>query len=134
MATPDYDASLTSTEANRRELGERIREAMRQKRWRQTDLVTASGLDKAAVSRIVTGRRVPGPDALAAISRALDCTEDDLLPGITALRAGRDPTRPLTYFRAISTRSGRVLVEMRREVDARTALEVQRLVEEGAGK
>jgi len=132
MPTHGFDACMMTAEACRRELGERVRESLAAAGWRQADLAAAAGLQKSVVSRVAAGRRIPREDTLRAICAALGRSEDDLLPGIAARREGGGRARSADVVRTTATRPGRVLVEVRREVDARTALEIQRLAEEGA--
>ena len=68
-----------------RELGQRIADARRAKRWTQSELAGRVGLDQAAVSRIETGARTVSSLELAELAEALDVSVLDLL------RAGQRP-------------------------------------------
>lgn len=67
------------------ELGQRIADARRAKRWTQGELAGRVGLDQAAVSRIETGSRTVSSLELAELAEALDVSVLDLL------RAGQRP-------------------------------------------
>ena len=62
-------------------VGARIRSALRFRGITQRELADRVGLTEAAISRYVTGGRVPAPKYLSRISRALDIPYDHLLHG-----------------------------------------------------
>ena len=67
------------------ELGQRIADARRARRWTQGELAERIGLDQTAVSRIETGARAVGSLELAELAEALQVSVLDLL------RAGQRP-------------------------------------------
>lgn len=60
----------------------RIYEIRMRRAWSQTELAERSGLSQNAISNYESGERQAGSAALAALSRALDCSADYLL-GLT---------------------------------------------------
>lgn len=64
--------------AQRKQLGERIAQARKDRRWKQKELAAAVHVEPTTVSRWETGRHAPDIDVLEQVARALD--------------------RPLSYF------------------------------------
>lgn len=60
-------------------IGQRVRAARERKDWRQEDLARESGLARANVARLETGRVVPKLPTLERVARALGLRADDLL-------------------------------------------------------
>lgn len=56
----------------RKELGQRIADARRSKRWKQKELAAAVHVEPTTVSRWETGRHAPDLDVLEAIARVTD--------------------------------------------------------------
>lgn len=59
-------------------IGQRVRAARERKNWRQEDLALESGLARANVARLETGRVVPKLPTLERVARALGLQTDDL--------------------------------------------------------
>ena len=86
----DYDPSVGYPPAHlRAELGRRIQSRMQAKGWTQSELARQSEMGRDSVSSYVRGRSMPGPLHLSRIAKALDCTTEDLLPGLTAATSAR---------------------------------------------
>lgn len=62
-----------------RAIGQRVRAARERKDWRQEDLARESGLARANVARLETGRVVPKLPTLERVAAALGLRTDDLL-------------------------------------------------------
>lgn len=60
-------------------IGQRVRAARERKDWRQEDLARESGIARANVARLETGRVVPKLPTLERVARALGLRADDLL-------------------------------------------------------
>lgn len=60
-------------------IGQRVRAARERKDWRQEDLARESGLARANVARLESGRTVPKLPTLERVARALGLRTDDLL-------------------------------------------------------
>ena len=61
------------------EIGKKIQEMLEIKGMSRKELAEASGLTEAAISRYITGSRVPKSISLSAIAKALDVSSDELL-------------------------------------------------------
>lgn len=64
-------------------LGGRIQELLDARNMSRKDLAEASGLTEAAISRYITGARVPKSISLSAIAKALNVTSDELLDNVS---------------------------------------------------
>ncbi len=64
------------------EVGERIHRLLESKGMSRKELAELSGLTEAAISRYITGSRVPKTISLSAIAKALDVSSDELLGNI----------------------------------------------------
>jgi len=94
-----------------------------EKRWRQADLVRASGVDKNTISTFMTGKSKPSPVTLAKIETALGLTPGTLADiGEEDLRAARvaeqqrldDPTLREASDEQLLAELGWRLVQLRR--------------------
>ncbi len=65
-----------------KQLGERIRELRKQRRWRQIDLAEQSGVHEVHISDLERGAREAGIKTLAEIAQALDTDVSSLLKGL----------------------------------------------------
>lgn len=54
---------------------QRLSEAMAHKGWKQSELVRASGIDSAAISRYLSGAYEPKSGAISKLAAALDVSE-----------------------------------------------------------
>ncbi|MBM3530512.1 MAG: helix-turn-helix transcriptional regulator [Alphaproteobacteria bacterium] len=87
-AHPEVDIPSTmSPEAVRQEFARRLQRMMIAKGWNQSELARRAAPympDKAmvrdSISKYIRARSLPGPLALTALSKALGCQPDDLLP------------------------------------------------------
>lgn len=61
------------------EFSNRLRYLMRLRRITQRDLSEMTGLTQPAISKYVSGRTMPNMHSLYKLSRALDCSVDDLM-------------------------------------------------------
>ena len=84
----------------------RIYDLRIQRKWTQTELAEAAGLSQNAISDYEGEKRQAGSVALAALSRALDCSADYLL-GLTD-----DPT-PQRGPPGLSTHEAAVVAALR---------------------
>lgn len=64
------------------EVGERIQRLLESKGMSRRELAELSGLTEAAISRYITGSRIPKTISLSAIAKALDVSSDELLGNI----------------------------------------------------
>ncbi len=64
------------------ELGKRIQELLDARNMSRKELADATGLTEAAISRYITGTRMPKSISLSAIAKALDVTSDELLGNV----------------------------------------------------
>ena len=62
-------------------IGKNIRSARKNKNWAQTDLARATGMANTVISAYETGKKTPGLETLAIISRALEVSLDQLYYG-----------------------------------------------------
>lgn len=54
---------------------DRLKEAMKIRHLKQTDLAKATGLSKGGISNYVTGRYEPKSDIISKLAKALNCSE-----------------------------------------------------------
>ena len=59
--------------------GDWLQSELNNRGWDQAELVRRSGISSAQISRLVTGGRDPGKDAIAGIARALRLPPEDVL-------------------------------------------------------
>ena len=62
-------------------IGKNIRSARKNKNWAQTDLAKATGIANTVISAYETGKKTPGLETIAIISRALEVSLDQLYYG-----------------------------------------------------
>lgn len=65
--------------ATRMDFSEWLAAELSQRGWHQAELVRRSGLSVGHVSRIITGQRLPGPDAITGIARALKMPAEEVM-------------------------------------------------------
>lgn len=73
-ATASYEAASASYDAElaaRRNLGQLLAQARRNRRMTQPDLAEMTGIQQAEISRIETGRANPTVDTMTRLTRAL---------------------------------------------------------------
>lgn len=61
------------------DFSEWVTEELNQRGWHQAELVRRSGLSVGHVSRIVTGQRLPGKDAIQGIARAFKMPVEEVM-------------------------------------------------------
>jgi molybdate-binding protein/DNA-binding XRE family transcriptional regulator len=88
-------------------LTNRVRPARMRRGWSQDELARRSGVSRAGISAIETGRLVPSTAAALAIASALDCSVEDLFSLGGASRSGEElawawpaPRQPARYWKA----------------------------------
>ncbi|PHK92954.1 hypothetical protein CR162_21215 [Pseudoroseomonas rhizosphaerae] len=134
----DFDPSAQfPPDSLRAEVGRRIQQRMQAKGWNQSDLAREAGIGRDNVSTYVRGKSMPGPKILAAIAKALDCTAEDLAPGIHgATAAGRPGGAALAAvpleIRQVSDNSGEVWVRMHRRMSLEQAMRIMAILAEGS--
>ncbi|MFC2623679.1 MAG: helix-turn-helix domain-containing protein [Propionibacterium acidifaciens] len=92
-------------------IGQRVRAALSDHRWRQSDLVRATGLDKNTVSAIVNGRQRASDATLGRIEAGLGMT-----PG-TLAAAGEDAPTPGSPNPLADVSDMALLAELGRRLD-----------------
>lgn len=92
-------------------IGQRVRAALSDHRWRQSDLVRATGLDKNTVSAIVNGRQRASDATLGRIEAGLGMT-----PG-TLAAAGEDAPAPGSPNPLADVSDMALLAELGRRLD-----------------
>ncbi|MCQ4160834.1 helix-turn-helix transcriptional regulator [Roseomonas sp. GC11] len=134
----DFDASAGyPPDSIKAEVGRRIAERLRTKGWNQSDLAREAGIGRDNVSTYVRGKSLPGPKILAAIAKALDCTAEDLAPGIHGATAAGRPggaalAAPPLEIRQVSDSSGEVWVRMHRRMSLEQAMRIMAILAETA--
>ena len=106
--------------ATRIDFSEWLAAELSQRGWHQAELVRRSGLSVGHVSRIITGQRLPGPDAIQGIARALKMPVEEVMrkAGLLPVPAGAtaDDLRSLAeLYKKIEKLSGRdrqIVVDM----------------------
>jgi len=127
MTSEGFDAAAASAEACRQTLAARITSLLDRRGWKPAHLAEASGISRPEVSLYVRARRLPGDQKMEAIAAALECTEEDLLPGIKARREGGGP-RPSQDLRIADAGGGMMDVEVRRRVPVSVAIQIAKLL------
>ena len=108
MQKPDYKG-----------LGQRIRDARRQKGLTQEKLGELCGLSTAHVGHVERGSRIPSPEALLSISQVLEVSADWLLTdsvqkptaaleAIMASLRGKDPAQVQKFLAAVRVLADRI--------------------------
>jgi len=122
----DFSAS---TEAVRREFSRRLRLALSEKGWNQSELARRASkfmadgkLGKDLISRYVKGETLPNPPSLNAICKALDKQPNDLV-------SPRDRGLSLPDFEMRATREGRTFLRVNKECSLATAIEIVQLLQ-----
>ena len=60
------------------DFGDWLLQQLNSRKWEQKYLAKLSGVTAAQISRIISGTRQPGPDALLGIARAFNLTPEDV--------------------------------------------------------
>lgn len=122
------------------EFGRRLKGAMIEKGWNQSDLARAAEkylsdkktLGRYSISCYVGGKVLPRPDTLVAIARALGKEPMDLLP-----TKGAPSFIPAGFEQGLDLKdvgNGKVLLRVNQATDWMTALEVMKLLKVDASK
>lgn len=91
------------------EIGERIQELLDTRKMSRKELSEASGLTEAAISRYITGARIPRSISLSAIAKALDVSSDELLGNVNDTRDEVDDA-----IRLVARNAGNITKEQKK--------------------
>ncbi len=64
---------------------------LKNRRWRQADLVRESGLDSAVISNLINGKRKPGETTVRAISKAFGLPQETVFEAAGIMKPTYDP-------------------------------------------
>lgn len=107
----------------RQHLAGRLYDLMKQRGWRQADLVTHSGLKRDAISAYCGGRAFPNPRNLESLAHAFGVTVEDLVP----VGASPQPTRSSVVEISMHP-NGRAWIRIDRMVTSDTATQILQLL------
>jgi transcriptional regulator with XRE-family HTH domain len=119
------------------EFARRLQAAMVRKGWNQSELARrasehmpksearGSSIERSAISGYVKGKALPWPARLAAIAKALDVKETDLLPPELMEGGGAPEPSP---FAMKDVGGGRMSLQINRTVSTQTAMAIVQLL------
>lgn len=123
------DSPLTDTTPRfltKQEFSRRLYSSMLGKGWTQAELARRSQIDRSVISGYILGRNMPSPLKLKQLCKALDMTEQALLPNY--IENAIDKDTPALDFKASTSVPGKSWLRVNRLVDNATALKVAELI------
>lgn len=119
---------LTPRKLSKVEFGQRLRKAIAEKGWSQSDAARASGLGRDAISTYIKGRSFPSDESATKLARGLGIPLNQLLPN-TQLKHMERETAPALEIKQSAASPGKMWVQVNQLVDPDQAFEIMQILQ-----